>query len=361
MNQSAGDWLKKIAIVIFSLLIGLLVMEFLVRFYELSVERPSPYFSSDSDYPQKYFSASDLGFQPVPGVHKATKYDSRHNLIYDINYTIGKDRFRVTPNSSNKKNKLSINFFGCSFMIGEGVNDLDTIPAKFGILAPQYNLKNYGSHGFGAHQALRILTGLPYSQEKNTINFFQTAAWHADRVVCKRGESAPGNPVFSISPDGQIFYFGNCRSVWEDDISTKNLVQGILLDTDKPYKIRLLHYLKPLMSRFQRDSYIKLYINTIEEMSSISKSRNQVFIVGYIRDNLRFLRGTNWSDDKIISELRRKNINVIDLSLNNQTPTRLLLSNEDGHPSPYANELRANLIHEYIKDIAWDAIPPSRH
>ena len=361
MNQSARVCLKKITIVIFSLLISLLVIELSIRLYELSIERPSPYFSDDSDYPQKYFSASDLGFQPLPGIHKATKYDSRHNIIYDISYTIGKDRFRVTPNSSNKNNKLNINFFGCSLMIGEGVSDQETIPAKFGILAPHYNLKNYGSHGFGAHQALRILSSLPHSKDKKTINFFQTAAWHADRVVCKRGNSAPGYPVFSISPDGQIFYFGNCRSVCEGDISKKNLVQGILLDADKPSKIRLLHYLKPLMPHSQRDSLINLYIDTIEKMSSISKSRNQVFIVGYIRDDLHFLRGTNWSDDKIISELRRKNINVIDLSLKNQTPARLILSNEDNHSSPYANDLRASLIHEYIKDLAWDVAQPSRH
>ena len=85
-------------------------------------------------------------------------------------------------------------------------------------------------------------------------------------------------------------------------------------------------------------------------MASISKSRNQLFIVGYIRDDFNFLHNTKWTDDKIISEIRKRDIQVIDLSLRNHPPEKLILSKEDSHPSAYANELRGNLIYDYIKN-----------
>ena len=324
-------------------------MESLVRVCELALSKPRPYFSNDSDYPKNYYKGSELGSQPLAGVYKATKYDSHNKLIYDIKYSIGKDRFRLTPGVFRNKKDAAINFFGCSFMFGEGVKDSDTVPAKFNVITDRFIIKNYAGQGFGAHQALKILLDMPSPHDKNTINFFQTAAWHSDRVICQKGMSASGNPVFLTSQDGSIFYFGSCRSVWEG-AGNLNSLSGILLEEKPQEKIRLIYYLKSLFPDNKKEIYIKLYLNTIEKMASISKSRNQLFIVGYIRDDFNFLHNTKWTDDKIISEIRKRDIQVIDLSLRNHPPEKLILSKEDSHPSAYANELRGNLIYDYIKN-----------
>ena len=128
--------------------------------------------SPDSAYVKPiYWSKSDLGFQPPPGRHTSKKLTSAGEVVYDAVYSIGEDGFRITPVIHT--GSIHINFFGCSLMFGEGLNDDETLPYFLHELDLRISVKNFAWHGYGVHQALRILESI--RDTKGNINFLLTS------------------------------------------------------------------------------------------------------------------------------------------------------------------------------------------
>jgi hypothetical protein len=97
-----------------------------------------------------------LGHGARPGTFRAVKkYGFGTGVVYDVQYSIDKNGFRVAPDSL-KQSGPTVMFFGDSFTFGEGVNDEDTLPNAFSILSGMRVL-NFGIGGYGPHQMLRLL------------------------------------------------------------------------------------------------------------------------------------------------------------------------------------------------------------
>lgn len=99
----------------------------------------------------------DLGYAP-PAEALQTRGILRNGdkIIYDVNYTSNEEGWRITP--VHPQATKAVVFFGCSFTIGQGVNDKDTYPYKVGqMLGTDYQVFNYGFHGYGTHQFLSFL------------------------------------------------------------------------------------------------------------------------------------------------------------------------------------------------------------
>ena len=121
----------------------------------------STYSSPESDYAKpSYWSKSDLGFQALPGRYTSKKLTAGGDAVYDVAYLIGEDGFRITA-LNNSSARIHINFFGCSLTFGEGLNDDQTLPHFLHAIDNSISVKNFGWHGYGVHQALRILESPP--------------------------------------------------------------------------------------------------------------------------------------------------------------------------------------------------------
>jgi hypothetical protein len=98
-----------------------------------------------------------LGYSPLPGITIGKKKVIDDQVVYDVEYSINKDGFRITPNSNNLS-KQCLFFFGGSFTYGEGLNVNETLPYLVASLREQkYKLFNFGFHGYGPHQMLSII------------------------------------------------------------------------------------------------------------------------------------------------------------------------------------------------------------
>ena len=302
----------------------------------------SPHFDSISDYPSRYFDASDLGSQPRPGIFRGRKIGSDGSMIYDVKYTIGNDRFRVTP-QKEKSFKSRINFLGCSLMIGEGLGDNETLPYFFSQKLPDYRVKNFGSHGFGVHQALAIL-----ESDRNTsgeLNFLLTAPWHGERMVCIARESASRNPVYIFTEGGDAIRDGDCTEIENNPPPAPSRLARIFGKSNLGLLMK-----KSFMDGALQDRQMDLYLAMIKKISILSKERKQKFIVGFVKADENYFIGS-WSNEKILKQLNTWGIDTIDMTLADRSeniPNIYYIHGEERHPSAIANERRASLLADYV-------------
>jgi len=280
-----------------------------------------------------YWSKSDLGFQPPPGRHTSKKLTSAGEVVYDAVYSIGEDGFRITPVIHT--GSIHINFFGCSLMFGEGLNDDETLPYFLHELDLRISVKNFAWHGYGVHQALRILESI--RDTKGNINFLLTSPWHAERSACVPDYSK-GSPRYILSDDGRVVLDGTCGF-------QLRFLERVLNHSH-------IYQLVRLALREDQDRQIDLYLAIIERMNNLSQDRNQRFIIGFYKAENAWFTGKN-SNETIVKQLNRKGIEVIDLTL---APSADQLSKEyylhtlDKHPSAKANKVRAKLLKEYLEN-----------
>ena len=345
--------LEKIFLLILSVIFALFIFESLLVLQQyFHDDRPMPYWGKETDYPinkkngKSYYQSLQFGGQPVSGDYRAIKMHPNKNAIYDVNYSIGADNFRTTfqPERRNKK----INFFGGSFTFGEGVNDNETFPSYFYQLNEDYNVKNYGMHGWGVQDALAV-----YESEisiTGDINFLLTAPWHSLRMKCHRGKSAANKHDYIIDEAEFVVRkpgkHGTCRDLEESRVTEDENKKNSFFDKSK---------IVGKLSIFFRDSKIqdeeiRLYLSIIEKINYYSNMNNQKFIVGMINAENNFFY-SNWNNVKIIKYLRDKNIDVVDMSLENFPHIENVIDPvHEKHPSKLANFRRAKILNNFLNN-----------
>jgi hypothetical protein len=351
--------IKNFILVILSIIFSIIVFEIFLHFNNKFASPDQTKWAEDSDYPLNYFDQPlEFGSGSHPGVYKAHKVTSKGVDVFDVEYHIGSDGFRVTEETSALKRA---NFFGGSNTFGEALQSRETLPHYFQSFSPDYNVKNFGFHGYGVHEALAILES--NHDTKGNINFLLTAPWHAERMRCINGESSSSKPVYRINRDNVLIREGNCASVirnYNDYMRIKFEKEYPLLDSVSKSKFSniavLIKNIIKLETYSIRDDEIELYIKVIEKISSLSKNRGQVFIVGYIKSEKNYLRDTKFSNSIIMDRIRETGAYVIDMTLSDDQeslPDKYVVHPEyEGHPSAIANFERAKLLSDFIKKIS---------
>lgn len=283
----------------------------------------------------RYFTRNDLGSAAKPGVHAIAKTAQDGTVIYDVKYSIGADGFRVTPFAA-PPGARRINFFGCSYTFGEGLQDDQTLPyhvAKLG----GFDVRNFGFHGWGAQQALTILKSP--RDTVGAINFYLAIPWQSERSACAVPWVA-GSPRYVLE-NGALRRDGVCGPGAGETGMLARLFPASAVAR------RIDDHLN---QRARRDRWMALYLALLVEMHEVSKRRSQELIVGFVRSDWLWDYGS-YSDDSLMAALRAKGVRVIDLSLTDaerRTDPKYKIP-VDGHPSGSANEARARMIVQAIR------------
>ena len=342
------------ALILFSSIFSIALMETSFRLlHELNLPKKHAYWDENSDYPfskQKvpYYQTSWLGAQAQPGQYKAHKKHPDKTTIYDVNYYIGFDRFRITPeNEINKPKK--INFFGGSLVFGEGVDSNETLPSYFKSLNKNFSVKNYGSHMFGVHEALAILES--NLDTTGNINFLLTAPWHSLRLICVRGQSAANKPTFELDDKSIVKRKGTCRDFENSPLKVLPTPNKFIIAIQNSFISKKVGYV--VKDKSLNEEIINLYIAIIKKMKKISENRGQEFVIGFIKANGLDYRSFN--NELIISRLLASGINLIDMSLLNEegiSPDKYVIDPKfERHSSAIANYERASILTSYLQKL----------
>lgn len=289
-----------------------------------------------------------IGWGPAkPGRFHDFRIDAKGATIYDANYTIDRNLLRQTQ--SCRKGR-SIVFFGCSFTFGDGVNDNETLPQKFAdLLGRKTRVLNLGFTGYGPQQFLR-------EEETGRFNkaigpdpklfIFLTAVWHAERTACQAYWTARA-PRYALE-DGKLVYTGACNpmgpGLWFRDWLENTAAYRKFVE---PYRRRLTH------------DDIDLYIRVVVAAVRLAKEKYHTpTVVLYLRSDGSFFQGTRFSDDEVMQRLRDGGALVLDASLLKERQAGAIIDIPgDGHPTPYANALRASLLRDYLAAHDPDVLP----
>jgi hypothetical protein len=182
------------------------------------------------------------------GYHSIVRTNQEGRLIYDVQ--IGLDQYsrRVVP-GFRKEAKRAVVFLGDSFVFGEGLNDEQTMPARFQKLNPDLSVYNLGVPGAGPNDFLHKLRQPedPFFSgvdAKEGVVFYVFQDFHDQRANCNLSNFYDGKeyrldkPLYSLSGEN-LTYLGDCRRVRRGNrlftlLSHSNFVRANRLDWPLP-------------------------------------------------------------------------------------------------------------------------------
>jgi len=155
------------------------------------------------------------GLGPRPGSRtRSRRFGPEGELAFDVTYSYDEFGLRSSPPPSPTA-PWSLLFYGCSFTLGEGVNDTETFAFRTQqLLGGRYRTLNFGFHGYGPQQMLRGLeteVERPPSDGSRPRHLFYLAI--PDHV--RRAAGIPpwdNGPRYELTADGRIEHRGRFRS-----------------------------------------------------------------------------------------------------------------------------------------------------
>ncbi len=177
----------------------ILVTEFVYR----SFFREKQIISTVNSY---YKADSLIGFRFDPGRIEAVEYFENGDTIYNTYYTMLPDTNRYGTNFPMRKGYKSDTssreavFLGCSFTLGEGLPDEETLPYQYGQLTGVSTV-NRGFNGMGIHQVYQLFKS-EYANQDNHDRLFVYSFFseHFFRALGIYSWNV-GGPYFEMSGD----------------------------------------------------------------------------------------------------------------------------------------------------------------
>lgn len=279
-----------------------------------------------------YFAPDALRGYSAPqraAAYTSTRRQRSGEVIYDVTYTIDRFGLRVTPDESPGAPAPAW-FFGCSVTIGEGVEDAATLPYAFARATGRKTL-NFGFHGYGPHQMLRMLeTGFPQTVDARApaVIVYNALSVHIDRSAGRTAWDKDG-PRYVLA-DGKVMHAGRFsdRSVvmkYVDKIGTRSLVYERVL--------------RPVLFRRQAEDRA-LLVAIVRQAAATARERYHARFIVVLWDV--YARSDPIADDDsrvIHDELAAAGVEVVRLStILGADDRRQFFIAGDGHPTARAFE-----------------------
>ncbi len=326
-----------IAALILGILFCVIVLwgaELALRWFDVA---GSPY---KKHYPKGYFVINEHGITGTsPGSHRVyTENLKTEKVIYDVIYSFDAYGWRVTPVINEKEKHQFLLFLGCSFTLGEGVHENETLAYYTAQLASDYDPYNYGFHGNGPFDILAKWETEDLSKqvkEKKGIILYTFIDNHIRRLVGSTAliEWNKDRVYYRAAKSGELIRAGSFMSARPFLMKTYKFLS----------ELRLLKVFKIEIPGEIRNKDIELAARVIEAIQHRAAEQfpgTPFYVVFYPR--MEYTK-------KLIPYLEKKNIRYLDYSqLFNRRKPEYYLSEEDKHPSALAYQTLARAI---VKDL----------
>lgn len=310
------------------------------------------------EYSKTYWTDNNItGYGTLPNVSGKTISRSKRTgeIIYDVTYSTNENGWRKIP-SSNANSKKCFLFFGDSFTYGEGLNDDETLPFFFGKEMKDYQIFNFGLHGYGPHQALAlILSGeverVLSDKKCESINaLYESLIDHIRRAngLAWWEQGNKNIPEFKII-NNQVVWINANKNLKEKT----TLIHELSL-TKHGRKSYLLKMLDTQTYKFKQE-YNELYFAILNTMENELKTRLNASFTLFL-----------WDTSNLSKDLEKREFEAILKWLKNGQMQYFLMSQvaddykdnrlkygihkDDLHPNALANEKIAEFLATKIKN-----------
>tara|TARA_Y100001958_G_C21242937_1_gene571477 strand:- start:66 stop:1043 length:978 start_codon:yes stop_codon:yes gene_type:complete len=319
--------IKNLSLIILSIFLTLFFLEFFLR---LIGHAPFKHLDTNSPHPSIYIQDNITGWSNKEGSFNV-KIDEE-NIVQ---YNILKDGSRYSGfNSDSDIQKDKIILIGGSFTMGQAINDNETFAFKMQSKLEDYEVKNYGSGGFGTYQSYLKLKQL-YSKFENIdyVLYFFVDHHEVRNIVdpswLEHLSELSGKPVKLPFPrldsSNKLIEYPPLEYMVLPLSSTSVIISKI------QKKIMRLK----LFTKNEKKMITKKILLKISDLTKLNKSN-------FIMVNLL----SNDSDNNFYKEFAKKNeINYLNcrIELNDKNTVK-----NEGHPNNLANEKYSYCIMENI-------------
>ena len=282
--------------------------------------------------------------------------------IYDVVYSFDERGNRASSQPSDPLAHPQVVFLGGSFMFGEGLNDHETLPSQFSMAAGR-RVVNAGMHGYGSHQAYRLLDdSLTYDNrvggQPTDLVVYRMIGDHRNRASGRYSWDRHG-PCYQLSSEGKPQYQGSflrCGKRWGFYNAASNILQTLSNSAEPFTRDMAQTWDRALTERRNQRRHFQLVVGMREQ----AEAKGADFIV--VNETLSPAR-TPASDGRygcsvdqqsvdFGNVLRARGVKVLDthqvLSLE-QCYEGAWITPGDGHPSAGANRQLARALAEKFK------------
>ncbi|UPM49252.1 hypothetical protein MY494_07790 [Synechococcus sp. A10-1-5-1] len=282
--------------------------------------------------------------------------------IYDVVYSFDERGNRASSQPSDPLAQSLVVFLGGSFMFGEGLNDQETLPSLFSMAAGR-PVVNAGMHGYGTHQAYRLLDD-PVTYQKRIGDqpvdhiVYRMIGDHANRASGRYSWDRHG-PCYQLSAEGKPQYQGSflrCGKRWGFHNAASNILQTLSNSAEPFTRDMAQTWDRALTERRNQRRHFALIVG----MRAKAAARGADFIV--VNETLspartpaadgRYGCSVDQQSVDFGNGLRARGVKVLDthqvLSLE-QCYEGTWITPGDGHPSAAANRQLARVLAEELK------------
>jgi hypothetical protein len=294
-----------------------------------------------------YVADATRGYAVGADVRKRIKKSLGDKVIYDVIYTTNSQGLRVAPHDvkaaheAPSEGSQNVVFMGDSFIFGEGLNDEDTIPYQFEELSGgQCRTYNFGFHGYGAQQMLRIIeTGLlekVVSNQQPMVVVYGALLQHIERASGRMIWDAKV-PRYTLSPSGRAEFVGTFA---DDPNLEENLKRSRSLSDPRAQLIA------GLTGPTRTPEDIKLYVQIVLQARDLLAKKHRAkfsVLVWPLGD-----KDTN----AVVSELVKGGIEVLStdqIFKEYPEPPEKYRIELDNHPTELAAERIAKFLYQHIR------------
>jgi hypothetical protein len=281
-----------------------------------------------------------LGYTEQRNTKRRAKRYVDGKLVYDVEISIDQNGLRISPPCSGKCENAVL-FFGGSFTFGEGVNDDQTLPYRVGLETKQnYFVYNFGLYGYGPHQMLSAIErGLVARIVEQNVRYVVYQVLYPDHIYRLAGLRSWNrhDPKFILENHKQPHFVGHfddqvCQTafcIWADEQLQKSAV------------IKHFSGIKRDINENDKDLFFAVVIKTKE-----------LIVAKHPMAEFHLIVWDDGKERKDFEKLRGQDIKIhfIEkvLSGSDVPPSKLRISESEGHPNALAYRLMARYVAKHI-------------
>jgi len=289
--------------------------------------------------------------------HKIATSGERTKTVYNVTYNINEHGNRLNPGLSSRNSGAgSVLFLGDSLTFGEGLQDDQTLAYYYSKVSGIDSI-NAGMHGYGAHQALKMISDSSIFNDRAEGKKIATIVYMPIMIHVNRsaGYSAwdPYGPCYEISDNNKLIYKGSfsiCKP--RSNVLTRTLKKLLAFSSDssEPWTRRqanLLFNSKYASTRYSANDYNR-FVSIIKEMRNKAESRGIRFFLLINDSEIPPKCNRSPFSDQLAKDMMRERIRFArSYDILESKKCKLWayhISEYDTHPTAQQNRILANYL-----------------
>lgn len=265
-------------------------------------------------------------------------------VLYNVLVETDEYGQRITPLGKQRAPKNHLIFWGCSFVMGEGVNQNETLPFYTANATDTYRAYNMGIYGGTISDAwvyTNELNNLDSIKEPKGVGLY---IFLDDHIVRYKGNTQylgqwlAGRPLVRPDSEGRVRLLGPWGKARPFFVALSRLIESSVFLT-------AIHFSIPSVQEKDVEDFIKVVASVRDAYWKKFGADNPFIVVLYFQNAMFYAPHVK----ALLEKAKIQYLDYTSLYLENLSESQLRIHGNDGHPNALAHKIVGELIAEDLK------------